>query len=78
MKGNLTIKGITNPVEFVSEYSEEDGIFIFTGHIEIDRTLYDVRYRSAKFFKDLGDRAISDVFTLDFELYAIMGKVKSQ
>ena len=37
--------------------------------IDIDRTLFDVRYGSTKFFDNIADRAINDIFTLDYELY---------
>jgi len=70
IKGNITIKGITEPIEFVSNLSEnEEDDLIFTGHIEIDRTLFDVRFGSTKFFDNIADRAIDDMFTLDYELY---------
>jgi len=37
--------------------------------IDIDRTLFDVRYGSTKFFDNIADRAINDIFTVDYELY---------
>ena len=67
--GNLTIKGITKPLGFTCDLTASDEILIFNGHIDIDRTLFDVRYRSAKFFENIADRAINDIFTLDYELY---------
>ena len=38
------------------------------GKMEIDRSLYDVRFGSGKFFDNLGDKAINDIFTLEFML----------
>ena len=64
VKGDLTIKGITEPVEFVA--IEKDGVY--NAKIVIDRTLYDVRYGSAKFYDNLKDNAIKDEFTLDVKL----------
>lgn len=66
--GDLTIKGKTNPVMFNTEYSLSGDVARFVGVIEVDRSLYDVRYGSGKFFENLGDRAINDIFTLEFEL----------
>jgi len=67
--GNVTIKGITRPLEFVTDLTSSEESIIFTGHIDIDRTLFDVRYGSTKFFDNIADRAINDIFSLDYELY---------
>ena len=72
VSGNITIKGITKPIEFVTSITESDKALIFTAHIDIDRTLFDVRYGSTKFFKNIADRAINDIFSLDYELYLEM------
>jgi len=41
---------------------------IVKGEVEVDRSKYDVRYGSNSFFGNLGDNAISDIFTLDIAL----------
>lgn len=69
VKGDLTIKGKTQPYEFITQMEEAEGGFIFKGKMDIDRTLFDVRYGSKKFFAKIGDRAIDDIFTLKYELY---------
>jgi polyisoprenoid-binding protein YceI len=66
IKGDLTIKGITHPIEF--EAIQKD--HAFKAVITIDRTLYNIRYGSGKFFDNLGDKTINDKFTLDVELVA--------
>lgn len=66
MKGNLTIKGITHPIEFEATQNENT----FTASLTVDRTLYNVRYGSGKFFDNLGDKTIYDDFTLDVEIVA--------
>ena len=38
------------------------------GTIMVDRTVYDVRYGSGKFFDNLGDKMIYDEFELAFEV----------
>ncbi|MGF7141248.1 YceI family protein [Roseimarinus sediminis] len=65
VKGDLTIKGITHPIEFEAHKNGN----IYTAKIEVDRTLYNVRYGSNKFFDNLGDKAIYDIFTLDVKLH---------
>ena len=69
-KGNLTIKGITNPAEFEATVSEKENSFTAEGTLVIDRSLYNVRYGSGKFFENLGDKTIYDEFNLDFKVVA--------
>jgi len=64
IKGELTIKGITKPVSFKATKIENG----YMATITIDRTLYDVRYGSGKFFDNLGDNMISDDFVLDVKI----------
>lgn len=69
--GNLTIKGITKPITFpATVHKTANGVHAIAKGVKIDRTVFDVKYRSGNFFSGLGDRAISDEFTLDIELYA--------
>ena len=67
---DLTIKGITNPVTFDANVKTEANQLTATADIKVDRTLYDIRYGSGKFFDDLGDKAIYDEFDLNIKLVA--------
>jgi len=68
VSGSLTIKGITNPIEFKSTMQKkEDGVWFFA-NIVIDRTKYNVRYGSGSFFDNLGDKTIYDEFKLKVNL----------
>ncbi|MDO9614134.1 MAG: YceI family protein, partial [Bacteroidota bacterium] len=69
--GNLTIKGITNPVTFTTTSSKDGKSTVYNGKLTIDRTKYNVRYGSNSFFDNLGDKAIYDDFTLDFSLVLV-------
>jgi len=60
----LSIKGITEPISFKAEKTENG----YSAKITIDRTKYNVRYGSGKFFDNLGDNMIYDEFTLDVNL----------
>jgi len=64
ISGKLTIKGITNPIEF--EATKLDNVY--SAIITVDRSLYNVRYGSGKFFENLGDKTIYDNFTMDVKL----------
>lgn len=66
--GDLTIKGITNPITFAATSSKDGKNTLYKGTITIDRSKYNVRYGSKSFFNDIGDKAIEDEFTLDFNL----------
>ena len=69
VNGNLTIKGITHPTEFpvMVVMNDNDGVNV-TGSLTFDRSLYDVKYGSSTFFKDLGDKIIYDDITLSFDV----------
>lgn len=70
IEGNLTIKGITHPVGFTSRLQVAGDTLTATGKIIIDRTLYNIKYRSGNFFKDLGDTLIYNDFELNVSLTA--------
>lgn len=64
VSGDLTIKGITNPIAFDLKLADN----LATTTLVIDRTKYDIRYGSGSFFDNLGDKTIYDDFTLDIQL----------
>jgi polyisoprenoid-binding protein YceI len=68
--GDLTIKGITNPVTFKASTTTNGGTIKAEGKMVIDRSKYNVRFGSGAFFQNLGDNLIYDEFTLDFSLSA--------
>lgn len=66
--GNLTIKGKSNPINFpVSEQAGKDGP-TYKAEIAFDRTAFDIRYGSGKFFSNLGDKMIADEVRLNVEV----------
>lgn len=66
--GNLTIKGVTKPVDFKAVVTENGKGYKATSTIIIDRTNYNIQYGSGKFFDNLGDKAIYDTFELNVSL----------
>lgn len=62
--GPLTIKGITHTISFDAQVSQTGNTITATGKITIDRTKYDMKFRSGNFFKDLGDTLIYNNFDL--------------
>lgn len=61
---DLTIKGITKPINFVMNVNGNTASAAFN----VDRTKYDIKYGSKSFFDTLGDKAISDEFELKVAL----------
>ncbi len=57
---NLTIKGITHEVVFPTQMKVENGIVEANAKLVIDRTKWDVRYKSGKFYSLLADQTIAD------------------
>ena len=70
VNGDLTIKGITNPIDFRAKVDSGDASLSARAEIIIDRTNWDIKYRSGKFFQDLGDNMISDEITFVVDLSA--------
>lgn len=69
--GNLTIKGITNPVSFPAKVTTtSEGLLKATADIVFDRSKWDVKYGSGSFFDGLGDKMIYDDVELSLELIA--------
>ncbi|MCJ8152632.1 YceI family protein [Chryseobacterium sp. SSA4.19] len=68
INGDLTIKEITHPAEFIATVEIFTDFLHVMGEIEIDRTLYNIRYGSGKFLPNLGDKLIYDEFILQFKL----------
>jgi polyisoprenoid-binding protein YceI len=73
VKGKVTIKGITQDIEFPADIAFQGKDMTATAKIKLDRTKFDIRYRSANFFENLGDKAIYDDFELDLKLVAKAG-----
>ncbi len=70
VSGNLTIKGITHPIEFPATITIALTKITASAKIMVDRTKYDIKYGSASFFDSLGDKAISNEFELNVVLVA--------
>ena len=65
---DLTIKDINHPIEFNCKIIQSNDSVSGKGRMEVDRTLYDITYRSARYFPNIGDRMIYDMFAVDFTI----------
>lgn len=69
--GNLMIKGITNTISFPASVKKSKNTVVAVAKgVKVDRTKYDIKYRSKTFFGDIGDKAIDDEFELAINLVA--------
>ena len=65
VKSNLTIKDITNDVSFLATVNNaEDKVEMTSNEFTIDRTQWDVKFRSGKFFDHLKDKLIYNDITI--------------
>jgi len=74
--GNLTIKGITHAISFdaVINVNTSGDLLVATAKLIIDRTKYEMKFRSGNFFKDLGDTLIYNDFELNVSVTAKVAK----
>jgi len=70
IEGNLTIKGIMRPISFDADIHVTEDILTAMGKMIIDRTQFDIKFRSGNFFKDLGDTMIYNDFELKIYITA--------
>lgn len=70
LEGNLTIKGITHPIGFDAAFNLSEDLLTATAMLIVDRTRYDMKFRSGNFFKDLGDTLIYNDFELNIRITA--------
>jgi polyisoprenoid-binding protein YceI len=70
IKGDLTVKGKTNPLEFAAKVDKSEEGVSASATMVVDRSKYDVRYGSGSFFEGLGDKLIYDDFDMKVSLQA--------
>src|ERR1700722_216773 len=67
----LTIKAITHSIEFEATIDSIQGNTLkASATVVVDRTKYEMKFRSGNFFKDLGDTLIYNDFVLNVHLTA--------
>jgi polyisoprenoid-binding protein YceI len=68
--GNLTIKGITKSITFPAKTGVKDGLASASGTATIDRTQFDIKYRSKSLLDTAADKVIDDNFIVSFNINA--------
>ena len=67
---NLTIKNITNAVGFHADVNVSGDLIRATAKLVVDRTKYEIKFRSGNFFLNLGDTLIYNDFELNVNVTA--------
>jgi polyisoprenoid-binding protein YceI len=70
IEGYLIIKGIRRSIGFDAEIYVAGDTLTAMGKMIIDRTQFDMKFRSGNFFKDLGDTLIYNDFELNVHITA--------
>jgi polyisoprenoid-binding protein YceI len=71
VKGELTMIGKTNPIEFPAKVTIVNGVMKSEAQVKVDRTKWGLKYGSGNFFKELtADKVINDEFELNLKLVA--------
>ena len=71
LNGTLTIKDISKPISFKAKVNlDGNKLTATTPEFPVDRTAYDIRFKSRKFFNNLQDDFVNDEFLLQIEVSA--------
>ena len=73
--GSISIRDISQPVQFPITISEDNGSIVVDASLTVDRSKHDVKFRSGAFpdlFPDLGDKLINDDIELDVHIVATL------
>ncbi len=71
IKGDLTLKGITNAIEFPATITvTETDLRLKSAIFKIDRTKWGVNYNSKSVFENIGDKVINDEIDLEIDIVA--------
>lgn len=72
IKGELTIKEKTHPVHFLATVAIADtSVILKSDTFKIDRSKWDIKFKSQSFFGDLGDNFIYDDIELSADVTAV-------
>lgn len=71
IKGELTLKGITHPVSFLADVKfEANQLMVKSETFKIDRSKWNVTYKSKSFYNDLKDKFVDDDMEISIEMIA--------
>lgn len=80
ISGNLKIKSLSVPITFPATITQEDGRYKANATVSIDRTKWDIRYNSGKWYDPaaLGDKLIYDDIEIELDLATVPVGIQSK
>ena len=72
VSADLTIRDITHEISFPYRLEKSDSTLSAIGWVDVDRTLYNIKYNSGTYFFDLGDKIIYDDFKIKFIVHTML------
>lgn len=71
IRGLLRLKDVAHGLDFPAMIDRaDDSALVGRANFDIDRTLWNVRYGSGKFYEKLGMHLVSDLISLDLKIVA--------
>jgi polyisoprenoid-binding protein YceI len=71
VKGDLNLRGVSRNVEFEAVFDQGPEQWVVQASLEIDRTRWNSRYGSGRFFEALGKHLVNDYISLQIQLFAV-------
>lgn len=69
VRGDLTVKGVTKPLEFLAMFIRSGKTLSAVADFKIDRTKWGINYKSGSFFTDLKDELIEDDIEISLKMF---------
>lgn len=70
VEGDLSIRDVTDSIKLYTRLKDNGNRITAYGKAEVDRTKFNIKFRSGSFFENLGDQLIKDIFVLEMDLVA--------
>ena len=70
VKGELTLRGVTQEIQFEAIFQKDDEQWVVQANLDIDRTRWNSKYGSGRFFEALGKHLVNDHISLQVQLFA--------
>ncbi len=70
VKGDLTLRGESRPIDFDAVFHQGPEEWVVQANFDLDRTRWNSRYGSGRFFEALGKHLVNDHISLQVQLFA--------
>lgn len=70
IKGVFTLRGHSEPIEFIGTLGSDDASIALQAQFDIDRVLWNSKYGSGRIYEALGKHVVNDLISISFQLIA--------